>query len=67
MRPGPKLTTVQRQQLLASYLTRGLKGTKQLAESYGVQPRYLAQLARASRSRISKRWETAIERGNVIA
>jgi len=81
MNRGPKLTEPQRVELLALYLSGGFAATKHIAESYGVHPRYLAQLARKHghknnypktrptyrRSSKDTRWQWAVERGAVIA
>lgn len=82
MKPGPKLTTMQRQELLSAYLKNGFYATRALAESYGVRAKYLAQLARKNGhfrnyskrdysqrkpSVLSSRWQKAIERGAVLA
>jgi len=83
MKGGPKLTPVQRQQLLKCYLEHGFQAARPLAESFGVRAKYLARLARNNghtnnyqrkhRTAVRKatphdpRWQWAIARGPVVA
>jgi hypothetical protein len=82
MKRGPKLSATQRQQLLTRYLEHGFHATRPLAESFGVQAKYLAQLARSNGhvnnyrrgdpavvrkpTENDPRWQWAIERGPVL-
>ena len=77
-----KLNPAKRDELLKLYLAQGYEAAKPLAESYGIQARYLARLARRNgyhnnyvrkdRVKVKKsspqdpRWNWAIERGSVI-